>query len=176
MIKKLKEFSFKIKPIYTHNLIKQLVREHKRLFKLLGSLEHSLLISRDIALKRLEKFRHELELHVILEHKKLYTKLSSKYRPCGLKKIEEIKKELDKIIDLLETLKDKIKHRKIKEAKLILNTVKKYLEKRIDFEEKILYKLYEQDYSCEELNFLLEKKSTRTIQVRNINQTKREIL
>jgi hypothetical protein len=159
MIKKIRLFQKRFTPVYSRNLIKHLIKEHKQLMKLINSLEHSLLISKEMSLKRLEKFRYEFELHVLLEHKKLYTMLSAKYRPCGLKKIEEIKSELNKIIELFGKLEDKIHERKIKEAKLLLNTVKKYLIKRIEFEEKILYKLYEHDYTCDELDFLLSKTS-----------------
>jgi len=156
VIKKLRYLTrSKFNTIYSHNLLKQLQKEHKKLLKLINSLENSLIISRDVSLKKLEKFRHEFELHVILEHKKLYSKLHSKYEPCGITKIEEIKQELEKVIDLLDKLKEQINSRKTKEAKIILLSIQRYLQKRIDFEESILYKLYEHDYSCEELKLLL---------------------
>ena len=91
MIKKIRKYLRSLKDSsYNDKLINKLKKDHENLLELFISLEEAINQQKaKKSLKILERFLHELELHLLLENSKLYTHIEVKYRLC---KLENIKK------------------------------------------------------------------------------------
>ncbi len=156
MLKKIrKTLRSKENKYHKRDLIKKLQKDHQKLLKHFLALEKAINNKSPSAIKKLNKFINELELHLILENSQLYTHLESKYRFCNLKIMQEIKEEIPKNASLFLQLKKSLEEKKYIEAQAILNTIRTFLFKRIKFEEEKLYKIYDKIYKCNEVYLLL---------------------
>ncbi|WP_457563137.1 hemerythrin domain-containing protein [Caminibacter pacificus] len=140
---------------HKRDLVKKLQKDHQKLLKLFLSLEEAINKKSPSAIKKLQKFIDELELHLTLENSQFYAHLESKYRFCNLKIMQEIKEEIPKNAPLFLQLKKSLEEKKYIEAQAILNTIRTFLFKRIKFEEEKLYKIYDKIYKCNEVYLLL---------------------
>jgi molybdopterin converting factor small subunit len=141
---------------FNDKLINKLKKDHMTLLNIFSLLKSSIENQQTKkSLKTLNKFLKELELHLLLENSQLYTHIETKYKLCNLKNIQDIKNEIEKNSFLFEELKSFIEEKNFNEAKKTLEKIEDFLLKRIQYEEKKLYKLYLNAYKCENLKDIL---------------------
>jgi len=134
--------------LYNENLIDRLVKDHKTLIKLFEKLKSNPNI------KTLHKFIDELQLHLLLENTNLYENLEHRYSLCSsAESIVKIKEEISSITPIVSELENLIINN-ISDRKKIDDTlllIEAYLIKRISFEEEILFAVYQDYLTCDEL-------------------------
>jgi len=143
---------------FDHKLIKKLHKDHEKLLKLFLALEREIIHQSDKALKKLNKFLEELELHLLLENSKLYSHIELKYKFCELDKIKTIKEQIPQNAHLFNLLEHELKQKNYQKAQHILSAIKDFLLRRISFEEEKLYTIYMKAHSCNTLQEILKPK------------------
>jgi len=145
----------KIDKHFNGRLISTLHKDHEALTKLFNLLEKAVKDSSNDTLKKLSDFLDELNLHLLLENSKLYTYLEFRYKYCDLKKLKKIKEEISKNLYLFDKLKTAIKENRHNEALLLIEKIKHFLLRRIQYEEEKLYDVYTNLYKCSQLRGIL---------------------
>jgi len=142
---KVKSFFIKEEFLYQNKLIKQLHKEHQKLFDIYLQLNAEKNPKK--RLKLLKKFYYEYHLHVLKEDKQLYTFLLNKYTfvPEIYNKIKNKSEEMKGITKFIEEMAKKysdVEFIDTYEFQKTLDTVGEVLTKRVEFEEKELYSYY----------------------------------
>jgi hypothetical protein len=153
LIKKL--LRSKINKTYNINLITTLHKDHIVLINQLNIIERDINQNSKNTKKDLSLFLNTLKLHLLLENSKLYTYLELKYKYCELDKLKKIKVEIPDNLYLFDKLQISLENNKKNESKLLIEKIKKFLIKRISFEEEKLYSVYTNIYKCNELKGFL---------------------
>jgi iron-sulfur cluster repair protein YtfE (RIC family) len=140
---------------YQEKLIKKLNDEHQLLINLALSLEEAAKKDDIQTLKKLlDKFQKELELHLLYEDTNLYEYLHWKFYF-----FEDIRKAIEKkhqeMSNIAVAVQDFITYYKENnDTKNFLNDfegIKEILVKRIEFEENVLYDIYDSFYKWQEV-------------------------
>ena len=142
---KLKSFFINENKYYQEKLIKDLNKEHQKLFKFYAKILEENNLKRK--LKLLKKFYYDYHLHILKEDKQLYTHLLIKYKfdDKKYKLIEEKQKEMQGITQFIEDFAKKYSNIEILESEEFqkdLQILGEALTKRVEFEENELYSFY----------------------------------
>jgi hemerythrin len=140
---------------YQDKLINKLNKEHQKLVEIVGMLEGAV-DNQDINQIRLllKRFKQELELHVLYEDTNLYEYLYWKYYF-----FEDIRKAIHnkqaEMGEIIKTVQNFIKqYQNLNDINQFIQDfeiVKEVLVKRVQFEEEILYDIYNNFYKWQEV-------------------------
>jgi len=138
--------------LHNAKLIDKLQKEHKTLVKLFIKL------AQNPTIKNFNNFMSELELHLLLEDTNLYENLELRYSLCPSHHlIQEVKNKITEIVPVIEKLKTQIENKSSKEEMdSTIEIIKNYLLKRIEFEEKVLFTIYDNYSNCSEIKAELD--------------------
>ena len=145
----------KTKPFYQNDLIEKLNREHKHLLGMVLAIEEFIKTEKVKLIKKmLKKLKKELELHLLYEDTNLYEHLYLRYKfsPNVREEILNKHNEMKQIAEIAQGFFQKyanLEKKMIEEFNKELQTIKSVLLKRVEFEEEILYELYNKNYSSD---------------------------
>jgi len=147
MIHRIKKY-FRSKPnkFYQSELIEKLHTEHQKLVEIVLEIEQALEESKIRKIKKLLKnFAKELELHLLYEDTNLYEHLYIRYFYYTeiKEKIQAKHNEMKEIAEVVKKFLETHKELKYIEAfRKDFETIKSVLVKRVEFEEGVLYDIY----------------------------------
>jgi hemerythrin len=161
MIHSIKKFiRSKKNSIYQNELIDKLSNEHQKLFKIVEKMDKAIEKENKKNIKKLiSSFKKELELHILYEDTNLYEHLYLRYYYYDdiRDEIEKKHNQMKKIAQAVEEFIDNHMQldnfeRFIKDFKVI----KDVMLKRVEFEEEVLYDLYDRIYSSDVVLYKLK--------------------
>jgi len=161
MIHSIKKFiRSKKNSIYQNELIDKLSNEHQKLFKIVEKMDKAIEKENKKNIKKLiSSFKKELELHILYEDTNLYEHLYLRYYYYDdiRDEIEKKHNQMKKIARAVEEFIDN--HMQLDNFEQFIKdfkVIKDVMLKRVEFEEEVLYDLYDRIYSSDVVLYKLK--------------------
>jgi len=161
MIHSIKKFiRSKKNSIYQNELIDKLSNEHQKLFKIVEKMDKAIEKENKKKIKKLiSSFKKELELHILYEDTNLYEHLYLRYYYYDdiRDEIEKKHNQMKKIAQAVEEFIDN--HMQLDNFEQFIKdfkVIKDVMLKRVEFEEEVLYDLYDRIYSSDVVLYKLK--------------------
>lgn len=161
MIHSIKKFiRSKKNSIYQNELIDKLSNEHQKLFKIVEKMDKAIEKENKKNIKKLiSSFKKELELHILYEDTNLYEHLYLRYYYYDdiRDEIEKKHNQMKKIAQAVEEFIDN--HMQLDNFEQFIKdfkVIKDVMLKRVEFEEEVLYDLYDRIYSSDVVLYKLK--------------------
>jgi predicted oxidoreductase (fatty acid repression mutant protein) len=161
MIHSIKKFiRSKKNSIYQNELIDKLSNEHQKLFKIVEKMDKAIEKENKKNIKKLiSSFKKELELHILYEDTNLYEHLYLRYYYYDdiRDEIEKKHNQMKKIAQAVEEFIDS--HMQLDNFEQFIKdfkVIKDVMLKRVEFEEEVLYDLYDRIYSSDVVLYKLK--------------------
>ena len=136
------------------DLLTLMVGDHCKIEKLLDELEKNVEKDYSVMAKSFNKFEWELEKHIFIEEKAIFTSYSPENVVEGYKMLPELTKQHNVILNKLGNMrKDVRSRRKIQD----IYGFKEFLLKHKNFEEKSVYPRLDQSLDEDEKKIVVEK-------------------
>ena len=131
-----------------------MVKDHCKIEKLLDQLEESTKKDQSTMIKLFNKFEWELEKHIFVEEKAIFTSYNPKDISEGYKMLPELTKQHNYIVNQLNIWRKDVRNkRKINN----FYEFKKFLIKHKDFEEKEVYPNLDQSLNEEQKKHIIDR-------------------
>ena len=161
MIHSIKKFiRCKKNSIYQNELIDKLSNEHQKLFKIVEKMDKAIEKENKKNIKKLiSSFKKELELHILYEDTNMYEHLYLRYYYYDdiRDEIEKKHNQMKKIAQAVEEFIDN--HMQLDNFEQFIKdfkVIKDVMLKRVEFEEEVLYDLYDRIYSSDVVLYKLK--------------------
>lgn len=136
------------------SILSLMVKDHKKIEKLLDDLEEKSNDDFESMLKAFYKFEWQLEKHIFTEEKAIFTKYNPEDIEEGYKMLPEITKQHNIIVNTLDKWRKNVRNRKT------INDVydfKEFLREHRIYEEKNVYPKLEESLSDEDKRHIVAK-------------------
>jgi len=129
-----------------------MVKDHAKLIKELSKVEKNLKEDPMVARKSFRAFEWNLQKHIFVEERAIFTSYNPDYIGTMYKKISDIKKQHSNILKKLDSLRD-IENQNV----LCIIDFKKILVKHKNYEENVIYPVLDQEITDDEKKYIIER-------------------
>ena len=119
-----------------NDILPRMIRDHCKIEKLLDQLEESAKKDHSTMMKSLNKFEWELEKHIFVEEKAIFTSYNPEDATEGYKMLPELTKQHNEILNRLSIMRRSIRSQRLVED---VYSFKEFMIKHKNFEEREVY-------------------------------------